>query len=322
MLKHPIKAVYLDRTSLKVSDQMITKLAELFDEWQCYHSTKSDDVIKRVKDAQIIICNKSPITKEVIANCSKLKLILVTATGTNNIDLIAAKAKGITVCNCQGYGTEAVSQHTLMLMLALAGRIMDYNQAVKEGEWQRAKSFCLMHLPIIELAGKTLGIIGYGKLGQAVAKLAKAFGLKILIGQIPNRPVSQHAISMSELLPQVDVLSLHCPLTSDTKNLITKSELYLMKKEALLINTARGGIVNEQDLADVLKNGHLGGAATDVLSTEPPTEGNPLLAPDIPRLIITPHCAWATKEAQHKIIEQIIENTKAFIKGSPIHVVN
>jgi len=322
MLKHPIKAVYLDGASLNVSTEAIANLAKLFDEWQCYASTKVEETIERVKEAQVIICNKSLISKEVIAACPDLKLILITATGTNNVDLEAAKAKGITVCNCQGYGTEAVSQHALMLMLALATRVLDYNQAVKEGQWQKTSGFCLMHLPIMELAGKALGIIGYGELGQAVGKLATAFGMKVLVGQIPNRPVKDHALPLDELLPQVDVLSLHCPLTADTKNLLTKKELYLMKKEALLINTARGGIICEQDLADVLKNGHLGGAATDVLSVEPPREGNPLLASDIPRLIVTPHCAWATQEAQHRIVNQVIENVQAFLKGEPIRVVN
>lgn len=322
MLKHPIKAVYLDRSSLNISDQVITRLAQQFDNWYCYLSTEKNELLSRIQDAQVIICNKTPITHDIIASCPKLKLILVTATGTNNVDLIAAKANGVTVCNCQGYGTQAVSQHTLMLILALANRLVDYNDAVKRGEWQQAKNFCLMHLPIMELAGKTLGIIGYGTLGKAVAKLAKAFGMKILVGQIPNRPIKSNTLPISKLLPKVDVLSLHCPLTSDTENLITKSDLYLMKKEALLINTARGGIVNEQDLAEVLKNGHLGGAATDVLTREPPLTSNPLLASDIPRLIITPHCAWATKEAQLRIVDQLIENTQAFLKGKPIHVVN
>lgn len=322
MLTHPIKAVYLDSVCLNVSHETITHLADLFDEWQSYHSTKPDEIIERAQGAHVIICNKSAITKEVIAACPQLKLILITATRTNNVDLVAAKSNGITVCNCQGYGTDAVSQHTLMLMLALATKVIDYNTAAKNGQWQQSNNFCLMHLPIMELAGKTLGIIGYGELGHAVANLATAFGMKILIGQIPNRPAKNNAIPLDELLPQVDVLTLHCPLTEDTKNLLSKKELYLMKKQALLINAARGGIVNEQDLADVLRSGHLAGAATDVLSVEPPKDGNPLLADDIPRLIITPHCAWATKEAQHRIVSQVIENTRAFLAGQPIRVVN
>lgn len=316
-----IKAVYLDGASLQLDKQIFTPLINLFSEWQCYPQTKPSEIIERLQGAQVVICNKSPISREAIEANPELKLILVTATGTNNVDLVAAKEHNITVCNCRGYGTEAVSQHTLMLMLALATRVIDYNKAVAAGEWQQSSNFCLMNYPIMELAGKTLGIIGYGELGQAVAKLAEAFGMKVLIGQIPNRPIRDNTIPLSELLPQVDVLTLHCPLTEDTKNLLAEKELRSMKKDALLINAARGGIINEQDLANVLKSGHLGGAATDTLTVEPPKDGNPLLEPNIPRLIVTPHCAWATKEAQQRIVEQVTENAKAFLAGNPIRTV-
>lgn len=316
-----MKAVYLDGASLQLDKQIFIPLINLFSEWQCYPQTKPSEIIGRLQGAQVVICNKSPISRETIEANPELRLILVTATGTNNVDLAAAKEHNITVCNCRGYGTEAVSQHTLMLMLALATRLIDYNKAVAAGEWQQSSNFCLMNYPIMELAGKTLGIIGYGELGQAVAKLAEAFGMKVLIGQIPNRPLRDNTISLSELLPQVDVLTLHCPLTEDTKNLLAEKELSSMKKDALLVNAARGGIINEQDLANVLKSGHLGGAATDVLTVEPPKEGNPLLDPSIPRLIVTPHCAWATKEAQQRIVEQVTENAKAFLAGNPIRTV-
>ena len=316
-----VKAVYLDGASLQLDKQIFAPLINLFSEWQSYPQTKPSEIIERIQGAHVVICNKSPLSREVIEASPALKLILGTATGTNNIDLVAAKEHNITVCNCRGYGTEAVSQHALMLMLALAARLIDYNKAVAAGEWQNANNFCLMNYPIMELAGKTLGIIGYGELGQAVAKLAEAFGMKILIGQTPNRPQRDNAIALTELLPQVDILTLHCPLTEDTKNLLTEKELRSMKKDALLINTARGGIINEQDLANVLKSGHLGGAATDVLTVEPPKDGNPLLDPAIPRLIITPHCAWATKEAQQRIVEQVTENAKAFLAGKPIRTV-
>ncbi|MFD1260009.1 2-hydroxyacid dehydrogenase [Entomomonas asaccharolytica] len=316
-----VKAVYLDGASLQLDKQIFAPLISLFSEWQSYPQTKPSEIIERIQGAHVVICNKSPLSREVIEASPALKLILVTATGTNNIDLVAAKEHNITVCNCRGYGTEAVSQHALMLILALAARLIDYNKAVAAGEWQNANNFCLMNYPIMELAGKTLGIIGYGELGQAVAKLAEAFGMKILIGQIPNRPQRDNTIALTELLPQVDILTLHCPLTEDTKNLLTEKELRTMKKDALLINTARGGIINEQDLANVLKSGHLGGAATDVLTIEPPKDGNPLLDHAIPRLIITPHCAWATKEAQQRIVEQVTENAKAFLAGKAIRTV-
>lgn len=322
MTQAPIKAVYLDGASLQVNEQTLAPLKNLFSDWKCYPQTKPTEIIERLQDAQVVICNKSVISKEVIEACPSLKLILITATGTNNVDLAVAKERGITVCNCQGYGTAAVSQHAIMLMLALATHLIDYDKAVRQGEWQRSPNFCLMDYPIMELAGKTLGVIGYGELGQAVAKLAEAFGMKILIGQIPNRPKHNNAIPLSELLSQVDILTLHCPLTKDTKNLIAEQELRAMKKQALLINTARGGIVNEQDLAKVLKSGHLGGAATDVLTVEPPKEGNPLLTGDIPNLIVTPHTAWASKEAQQRIVAQVIENAQAYLQGKPIRTVN
>lgn len=321
MLKHPIKAVYLDSASLNIDKKNFAPLAALFDDWQVYASTHPSEVITRLQEAQVAICNKSIIDQAVIEACPNLKLILITATGTNNIDLATAKLKGITVCNCQGYGTAAVTQHTMMLILALAGNLIGYNQAVQKGEWQQTDNFCLMHLPITELSGKTLGIIGYGELGKSVARLAEAFGMKILIGQIPNRPAHNNAIPLNELLPQVDVLTLHCPLTEDTYNLLSEKELRAMKTSALLINTARGGIINEQDLANVLKSGHLGGAATDVLTVEPPKNGNPLLSTDIPRLIITPHCAWATHEAQIRVIEQVTENAKMYLDNRPIRIV-
>lgn len=322
MTRPSIKAVYLDGASLQVDEQILAPLKHLFSDWQCYPQTKPAEIIERLQGAQVVICNKSVISKQVIEACPELKLILVTATGTNNIDLVAAKERGITVCNCQGYGTASVSQHAIMLMLALATHLIDYHHAVHKGEWQRATNFCLMDYPILELTGKTLGIIGYGELGQAVAKLAEAFGMKILIGQIPNRPKRANALPLTELLPQVDILSLHCPLTEDTKNLIAQPQLRAMKKHALLINTARGGIVNEADLVRVLKSGHLGGAAMDVLTVEPPTEGNPLLAADIPNLIVTPHIAWASNEAQQQIVKQVIENAEAYLKGKPIRCVN
>lgn len=315
------KAVFLDSATLKADASLLEPLKNLFDEWYNYPQTEPEQVINRLQDAQVAICNKVKITKEVIDACPNLQLILICATGTNNIDLIAAKERHITVCNCQAYGTSSVSQHTFTLILALATRLLDYTSAVNKGEWQRATSFCLMDYPVMEIAGKTLGIIGYGELGKTVAKLAQAFGMKVLIGQLPSRPHKEGALPLSTLLPQVDILTLHCPLTEETKNLITLTEMQTMKKQALLINTARGGIVNEEDLAKALKEGILAGAATDVLSTEPPTEGNPLLDPSIPNLIITPHSAWASKEAQNNILKQVTENIEAFIKGNPIRVI-
>lgn len=316
------KAVFLDSSSLNANASLLAPLKNLFNEWNHYPKTEPEQVIERLQNAQVVICNKVKITKAIMDACPSLKLILLCATGSNNVDLQAARERHITVCNCQAYGTASVSQHTFTLILALATHLIDYTRAVDNGEWQKANNFCLMDYPVMEIAGKTLGIIGYGELGKAVAKIAKAFNMNVLIGQLPNRPLKENALPLSALLPQVDILTLHCPLTPETTNLIALKEMRMMKKEALLINTARGGIVNEQDLAKALKEGILSGAATDVLSVEPPKDGNPLLDSSIPNLIITPHSAWASQEAQDNMLKQVTENALAFINGKPIRVIN
>ena len=254
--------------------------------------------------------------------CPHLKLILISATGSNNVDLQAAKQQGIVVCNCQGYGTAAVAQHSLMLMLNLATSFVRYQQAIQEGKWQQSSQFCLLDYPIVELSGKTLGIVGYGELGQAVAHLARAFGMKVLVAQLPQRPIQEGRIAFSDVLSQVDFLSLHCPLTEETRHLIDESAFKQMKKTAFLINCARGGIVNEQALLNALQNGEIAGAATDVLSVEPPKAGNILLDAHLPNLLITPHSAWGSVDARQRIVQQMVENTQAFLQGQPIRQVN
>ena len=312
-------AVFLDSATL--DDLDFSSLHACFDRLTLHSASTPEQVIERLRGAQVAISNKVPLTEQVLAACPELKLVLISATGTNNVDLAAARARGITVCNCQGYGTASVAQHCLMLLLALAGNLSDYQSAVRAGRWQQAPQFCLLDFPIVELAGKTLGILGHGELGGAVARLAEAFGLRVLLGQLPGRPARPGYLPLDQLLPQVDALSLHCPLTEQTRNLIGARELALLKRGALLINTARGGLVDEQALADALRSGHLGGAASDVLSEEPPRNGNPLLAPDIPRLILTPHCAWGGREARQRILEQLAENARAFRAGAALRVV-
>jgi glycerate dehydrogenase len=317
-----MKAVFLDYESLDKNDLDFSGLEAAFDELSLFPSTQPAQVLERVRQAHVIISNKVLVDAATIQQCPNLKLILISATGTNNIDLIQARAQGIVVCNCQGYGTSAVAQHTLALMLVLATSLLKYDRAVKQGEWNKASQFCLLDFPIIELEGKTLGIIGYGELGQAVAKLAEAFGIKILVGSLPNRPTDASRIPVADLLSQVDFLSLHCPLTDDTRDLIDAQAFDVMKPSAFLINCARGGIVNEQALADALRQGKIAGAATDVLTIEPPTDGNVLLADDIPNLIITPHSAWGSVDARQRIVQQMLDNVKAFKAGQPIRQVN
>jgi glycerate dehydrogenase len=316
------RAVFLDHSSLDLGDLDLSALEQCFAELQLYPQSSKAEAIERLQGAQVAISNKVPLDAEVFAACPDLRLVLVAATGTNPFDLAAARAHGVVVSNCQGYGTASVAQHTLMLLLALATRLPDYQQDVRAGRWQRSSQFCLLDHPIIELHGKTLGLLGHGELGSAVARLAEAFGMRVLLGQLPGRPPRADRLPLDELLPQVDALTLHCPLNRDTLNLIGARELSLMKATAFVINTARGGLINEQALADTLRAGHLGGAATDVLTQEPPQDDNPLLAADIPRLIITPHSAWGSREARQRIVAQISENALAFFNGAAIRVVN
>ncbi|KAB5621450.1 2-hydroxyacid dehydrogenase [Pseudomonas putida] len=314
-------AVFLDHHSLDLGDLDLSALEQQFDSLQLHAASAAEQVSERLQGASVVISNKVMLDAAALAANPQVKLILVAATGTNNVDLAAARAQGITVCNCQGYGTPSVAQHTLALLLALATRLCDYQQAVKNGAWAKASQFCLLDFPIVELEGKTLGLLGHGELGGAVARLAEAFGMRVLSGQIPGRPARADRLALDELLPQVDALTLHCPLNEQTRHMIGARELALLKPGALVVNTARGGLIDEQALADALRSGHLGGAATDVLSVEPPVNGNPLLAADIPRLIITPHSAWGAVESRQRIVGQLAENAQAFFAGQPRRVV-
>ena len=316
------RAVFLDHSSLDLGDLDLSRLRGCFDELQVHPATAPHEVAERLQGASVAITNKVHLDATALTACPDLRLILVSATGTNNVDLQAARAQGIVVSNCQGYGTPSVAQHTLALLLALATRLPDYQQAVADGKWAQARQFCLLDFPIVELEGKTLGLLGHGELGGAVARLAEAFGMRVLSGQLPGRPARDDRLSLAELLPQVDALTLHCPLNDSTRNMIGAAELALLKPGAFVVNTARGGLIDEQALADALRSGHLGGAATDVLSVEPPVNGNPLLAGDIPRLVVTPHSAWGAVEARQRIVGQLAENAEAFLQGNPRRVVS
>lgn len=316
------QAVFLDHPSLDLGDLDLGPLRSCFSDLQLFARTTPHQVIERLKGATVAITNKIVIDAQAMAASPELKLILISATGTNNVDLAAARRHGITVCNCQGYGTPSVAQHTIMLLLNLATRLADYQKAVGEGRWQQASQFCLLDYPIVELEGKTLGLLGHGELGSAVGRLAEAFGMRVLLGQIPGRPARPDRLPLEQLLPQVDALTLHCPLNEHTRNFIGARELAQLKPGAFVVNTARGGLIDEQALAEALRSGHLGGAATDVLSVEPPAQGNPLLAGDIPRLIVTPHNAWGSREARQRIVGQMSENAQGFFSGTARRVVS
>ncbi|SEE19695.1 2-hydroxyacid dehydrogenase [Pseudomonas kilonensis] len=317
-----VRAVFLDHPSLDLGDLDLSPLRNCFSDLQLFARTTPDQVAERLEGATVAITNKAVIDAQAMAASPDLKLILISATGTNNVDLAAARSHGITVCNCQGYGTPSVAQHTIMLLLNLATRLADYQKAVGEGRWQQASQFCLLDYPIVELEGKTLGLLGHGELGSAVGRLAEAFGMRVLLGQLPGRPARPDRLPLEQLLPQVDALTLHCPLNEHTRNFIGARELAQLKPGAFVVNTARGGLIDEQALAEALRSGHLGGAATDVLSVEPPAQGNPLLAGDIPRLIVTPHNAWGSREARQRIVGQMSENAQGFFSGTARRVVS
>ena len=314
----PRRAVLLDAETFSPADLDWSALEAAVPELVRHGTTAPGEVVARLAGAAIAISNKVVLDAGVLAACPELKLICVAATGTNNVDLAAAREHGIAVCNARGYGTPSVVQHTWALILALATRLPDYHAAVSRGDWARASQFCLLDFPIAELAGRTLGIVGYGELGQAVAAVAPAFGMQVLVAQLPGRPAAEGRVPLAEVLARADVLSLHCPLTETTRGLIGAAELARMKPDALLINTARGGIVDEAALAEALRGGRLGGAGVDVLGAEPPRDGNPLLAPDLPNLIVTPHTAWASRGARQRLVEQVAENIRAFGAGTPL----
>ena len=308
--------VFLDRDSLDLGDLDLSPLEATLPEWRLYPSTAPDTVAERIAPAQVVVVNKVVLDRTLLRGATNLKLVCVAATGTNNVDLDTCRELGIPVCNITAYGTPAVAQHVMLLILALATRFLDYQHDVRAGRWQEADQFCLMNRPIRELAGQTLGIVGYGELGQAVARLAEAFGMTVLLAQRPGGKPQAGRLPLAELLPQVDVLTLHCPLSSETHNLIGERELGVMKRSALLINAARGGIVDEAALAQALRKGIIGGAGVDTLTAEPPREGNPLLDPDIPNLIVTPHNAWAAREARQRLTDLLTLNVRSFLDGN------
>ncbi|MEQ9546815.1 MAG: D-2-hydroxyacid dehydrogenase [Marinobacter sp.] len=306
-----MKAVFLDADTLG-NDVDLTPIETVAGGLVKHERTAPDQVLERIRGFDTVVVNKVVLNREHFEACPELKTIAVVATGLNNIDQAAAKEHGIRVMNVTNYGRSTVAQHTMALMLALATRLLDYNRDVRAGRWGQSSMFCLMDHPIMELEGRTLGIIGYGDLGQGVAERARAFGMKILLGARPGQAQGEvdgyPRVPLDELLPQVDVLSLHCLLTDETRNLIGADELRKMKRDALLINTSRGGLVDEQALADALRAGTIAGAGFDVLTEEPPRHGNPLLADDIPNLIVTPHSAWASREARQRIVEITARN--------------
>ncbi|MCP1675172.1 glycerate dehydrogenase [Natronocella acetinitrilica] len=315
-----MRAVFLERESLDRGDLDLSGAEAAVDEIVYHNHTSADQVLERITGFEIVIANKVRVSRQDLEQ-ARPKMIAVVATGVNNIDLDACQELGITVVNVRGYGTDSVAQHAIGLLLALATRLIDYHRDVQQGEWNRSAHFCLLDYPIVELAGKKLGVVGLGTLGGRTAELARALGMEVLSAQRPGGKPQPDRVPLDELLPQVDALTLHCPLTDDTRGLIGRRELAMMKPTAFIINTARGGLVDEEALVEALRQRRLGGAGFDVLTEEPPRSGNPLLDDDIPNLIVTPHSAWGSHEARQRICEQLAENIRGWRNGEPVRVV-
>ena len=312
-----MKGVVLDFDTLGPQDLDTSALFSLPIEWEIYGNSSMSDVSGLIKNAHVVLTNKVVLTRENINHAKDLKFIGLFATGTNIIDLDAAAECGVSVSNAVGYGTRSVVQHTWALILALTTKLLGYSKASMSGRWQKSDSFCVIDYPVQELSGKTIGIVGAGELGRGVASVAPVFGMKVRYASLKNTKHSfqNDRIDFDDLLKESDVLSLHCPLTEDNINLIDQRELKLMKSSSILINTARGKLINEKSLHEALINGEIAGAGLDVLSEEPPINGNILLDERVPNLIVTPHTAWISKESRQRLVEQVAGNIKGFLEG-------
>jgi len=277
--------------------------------------TANAEVAARIAGCEVALANKCVFGRDAIAANPQLRLIALTATGVDNVDLAAARAAGVAVCNLRDYCTPSVVQHVFAMLLALTHRLADYQALVRAGRWQQAGQFSVFDHPIRELAGRAMGIVGYGALGRGVARVAESLGMQVLLASRPGTALANGRHDLDAMLPRLDVLSLHCPLTEATRGLVSRERLARMKPDAVLINTARGALVDTQALADALKAGRLGGAGIDVLEQEPPPAGHSLLDPAIPNLIVTPHVAWAAREARQRCLDELALNVESFFAG-------
>lgn len=317
-----MKAVFLDRGTLDCGRLDFAPLEHLGLIWDYYDHTRPAEVARRIAGYPVVLTNKVAVVRAVIEQAVDLKLLCLAATGTNNVDLASARESGVVVCNVRDYATPSVVQLVFTLILALYSRLAEHSQAVSLGAWSRSPRFCILEYPFHELHGKTLGVIGYGTLGQGVAQVARAFGMRVAVAQRPGKPgIDVGRIPLTQLLAEVDIVSLHCPLADNTRGLINAKALSGMKPSALLINTARGGLIDEGALLEALTQGRLGGAGLDVLSVEPPPQDHPLLHYTGSNLILTPHVAWASLESRQRMVYELAANIRAFMAGTPRNVV-
>lgn len=313
------KIVITDGYTLNPGDlswEGLHKLGEV----ELYDRTPAQDVLKRCQDAAVIVTNKTPVSGDVIRSLRQLKGIAVTATGYNIVDTVAAREAGVPVSNVPGYGTDSVAQHTFAFILEFANGVGLNSRSVAEGEWSRSDDFCYTKTPLIEIAGKTLGIVGYGTIGRRVAEIGRVFGMKVLYNSPSLMGKDPDAVSIETIFRESDFVTLHCPLTKENQGFVNRDLLAIMKPGALLVNTARGQLINEPDLREALVKRRIAGAALDVLSSEPPPAGHPLIG--LPNCIITPHNAWCSFEARQRIMQTNVDNVRAILQGRPVNVVN
>lgn len=318
-----MKIVVLDGYTLNPGD-LDWKSLKAFGELTVHDRTEGSLIVDRIGDAELVLTNKTPLSAETMKACKNLRYIGVLATGYNIVDVAAAKASGIIVTNIPTYGTDAVAQFAFALLLEVCHHVGHHAQTVREGEWSACPDFCYWHHPLIELAGKTMGLIGFGRIGQRTGEIARAFGMKVLaFDEYPNKAFEKEGISyttLEALLAESDVVSLHCPLTDRNRGMINRESIARMKDGAILINTSRGPLVDEAALAEALDSGKLKAAAVDVVSTEPIRPENPLLKAR--NMLVTPHIAWAPKEARSRLLDIAVENVRAFLAGTPVNIVS
>ena len=311
------RIVFIERNTIQAN----FRRPEFEHEWVEYPESFAPQVADRIRDATIIISNKLSLGEPQLTDARNVKLIAIAATGSDCVDLDYCRSRGITVCNVRGYAANSVPEHVLMLILSLRRNLMAYRADVREGKWQQSKQFCLLTHPLNDIKGSTIGIIGHGAIGKSMAHLAEAVGMKVLLAEHKNaREIRAARTSFAEVLQQSDVVTLHCPLNEQTREMFGREEFAMMKPGALLINTARGALIQDEMLVEALHSGLIAGAAVDCLREEPPRNGAPLLDLNLPNFIVTPHVAWASDEAVQALADQVIDNIEAFVAGNPRNV--
>ena len=308
------RIVFLERNTIQAS----FRRPKFDHEWIEYAESFPEQVAERVRSASIIISNKLSLGESQLSEAPDVKLIAIAATGSDCVDLDYCRRRGITVCNVRGYAVNSVPEHVLMLILALRRNLLAYRRDVSEGKWQHSKQFCLLAHPLHDIKDSTIGIIGYGSIGKSMARLAESVGMRVLISEHKNALTARDSrIAFTDLLQQSDVVTLHCPLSDDTRDMFGRNEFEMMKRSALLINTARGALIQDDALIDALQSGKIAGAAVDCLREEPPRNGGALLDLNLPNFIVTPHVAWASDEAVQALADQVIDNIESFVAGKP-----